>query len=530
MHTREPEATALTARRAAEDAGYLLSRFEELLSRDPHAPAVFDDRGNALDRRRLWDLAGDIAGEMRERGLPRGAVVIICMPNWTEWMAAYLATLRCRLIPATPPVTTDPKALAHLCNLVGAHAVILPTRHRGRDFTAEAATIAETTGRHLHTVLLDGNQSGRWWHTFDGPAPVPPRYPDGLAHILFSSSTTGASKAIAHSDTTSNAYNDAIIDRYDITDAQPIFMPSPLGHSTGFWHGARMSILTGAPLVLQDRWNAARALELVEQYGCGVTVAATPFLKDLVDTEWPSDTTKLAGLRVFLCGGAPIPPSVIEQAQHQMPDTHICSIWAMSEGGAASSLPADPPDLVAHGCGLVLPGVELETLTPQGDLAARGSEGEIVMRTPSQCLGYIGQDELFRSSFTSGGYFRTGDIGTVDDNGYLRLSGRLKDIIIRGGVNISPVELENALSDHEQIDRVAVVGIPDERLGERICAVVQPHGSAPTFEDLIAWLDNRGVPRRLWPESIRIVAAMPQTPAGKIRKNELRHLISEGTV
>ncbi len=174
-----------------------------------------------------------------------------------------------------------------------------------------------------------------------------------------------------------------------------------------------------------------------------------------------------------------------------------------------------------------MPGVTLEAVTSDGAVAPRGTDGEIVMRTPSLFLGYIGQDEMYRESFTPDGWFRTGDTGIVDEAGYLRLTGRVKDLIIRGGVNISPVEIEYALAGHPQIARVAVVGSPDDRLGERICAVIQPRGTAPEFEDLLAWLTDNGVPRRLWPESIRVIDGMPETPAGKIRKNVLREIISK---
>lgn len=500
------------------------------LERDPHAVAVCDDRGRCLSRDELWRAAGTVERELTAHGLTAGDMVIVCMPNWTEWMTSYLGIVRGSLIPATLPVTTDPRSIAYTARLVGAKAVVLPRTHRGRDFHAESAVLAEELGHEIHVLLVDGDDGTRTWRTFDGPRATVPAYPEGLAHVLFSSSTTGKSKAIAHSESSLSAYNRMVIDRYEVTGERPIFMPSPLGHSTGFWHGARMSLMTGAALVLQDVWDPHRALDLVERHGCEITVAATPFLKDVVDAEWDSSTAKFAGMRVFLCGGAPVAPSLVEQAQQQMPGTRIASIWAMSEGGATSSLPDDSVDLVARTCGKVMPGVALETIDEHGAIAPRGTDGEIVLRTPSLFLGYIGQDELYRSSFTPDGWFRTGDTGIVDDAGYLRLTGRLKDLIIRGGVNISPVEIENALSGHPQISRVAVVGSPDERLGERICAVIQPNGNAPTFDRLIGWLSDRGVPRRLWPESIRIVSSMPETPAGKIRKNVLRESISSGDI
>jgi acyl-CoA synthetase (AMP-forming)/AMP-acid ligase II len=495
--------------------------FQKLLSQDPHATAVLDDRGLLLTRAELEALSADIAADLRSRGLVAGDVVIICMPNWSEWLAVYLAALRTGLVPGTLPVTSDPDSITHVADLVGARAVVLPSSHRGRSFEDEMGRVAETVDRRLQVMFVDGDHSGRRWQSIDGPEPERPDYPAGMAHILFSSSTTGKSKAIAHSEPSLRAYNTAVINRYGVSNEQPIFMPSPLGHSTGFWHGARMSIMVGAPLILQDRWDPQRALELVAENNCGITVAATPFLTDLVDAEWHGGTPKLQGMRAFLCGGAPIPPSLIERAQAEMPDTYVCSIWAMSEGGATSSPYGDSVERVANTCGRVMDGTELEVL--EGDaLAPRGTEGEIIMKTPSLFLGYINQHELYEQSFTPAGYFRTGDVGIVDADGYLRITGRLKDIIIRGGVNISPVEIENALAGHDRIAHVAVVGQPDERMGERICAVIEPAGIPPTLEDILDWLRDRNVPRRLWPESLRVVDSMPKTPAGKLRKNVLR--------
>ncbi|ETA07550.1 hypothetical protein V525_09315 [Gordonia alkanivorans CGMCC 6845] len=492
------------------------------MASDPQRTAVIDDRGATLTRQDLADASSALADEMHEQGLRVGDVMIICLPNWTEWMVTYVAALRCGLVPGTLPVTTDPESIAYVANMVGAKAVALPRAHRGRDFAAEADIISRSVGRRIRFLFCEQDESPTW-ALADGAPETAPAYPAGLAHILFSSSTTGKSKAIAHSESSMDAYNNWIIDRYGITGEEAIFMPSPLGHSTGFWHGARMSLLTGASLVLQDHWDVHTALSLVEAHPCSITVAATPFLKDLTDAEWTGDTPKLAGLKTFVCGGAPIPPSLIERATTELPDTHIASIWAMSEGGATSSLPGDSAELIAETCGRVMPGVELETISESGVVNPRGVEGEIVMRTPSLFLGYLNQEDLYRESFTREGYFRTGDLGVVDHDGYLRLTGRLKDLIIRGGVNISPVDIENALIQHPLIAKVAVVGRPDDRLGERICAVIEPRpGSDLTFVDLVDWLRAESVPRRLWPESIHLVDAMPQTPAGKIRKNDLR--------
>lgn len=495
--------------------------FSRLLDEDPLATAVLDDRGSSLTRQELDMRSEQLALQLQKHGLRAGDAVIICMPNWTEWMVIYLAALRSGLVPGTLPVTSDPGSIGYVVSLVGAKALFLPGSYRGRNFEEETGLLAKSVEHSLKVIFSDGNASPSKWNLLAGRELEAPEYPRGIAHILFSSATTGRSKAIAHSEASLRAYNLGVIERYGVDDQQAIFMPSPLGHSTGFWHGARMSLMTGASLVLQDRWNPRVALELVAKHRCAITVAATPFLTDLVDEPWDGPEHKLQGMRVFLCGGAPIPPSLIRKGQEQMPDTRICAIWAMSEGGATSNLMSDSVQRVAATCGKALNDAELVVLDNTGKLLASG-EGEIAMKTPSLFLGYINQPDLYHASFTPEGFFRTGDLGLIDEQGYLRITGRSKDLIIRGGVNISPVEIESALVAHPEISRIAVIGSPDDRMGERICAVIEASSAAPTLSELQDWLAHQQVPRRLWPESVQVVDQLPQTPAGKIRKNVLR--------
>jgi acyl-CoA synthetase (AMP-forming)/AMP-acid ligase II len=301
-------------------------------------------------------------------------------------------------------------------------------------------------------------------------------------------------------------------------------MPSPLGHSVGAWHGARFSLFTGASLVLQDRWDAIRGLELVDQYGCGFTAAATPFLKDLVDAPWPKGRPKLASLRTFLCGGAPVPPSLLDQAAEQAPNTFVTVLWGMTEGTGTTCDRESTPEQLTGSAGRPLPGLELSIL----DADAR-EIGELAIRGPQVFVGYLGQEDLYRSLLTTDGFFRTGDLATLDEDGYLHLTGRLKDMIIRGGVNLSPVPIEDAIAAHPEVRRVAVIGELDDRLGERICAVIVPKDEAPSLEELNAWLVEQGLSTRYLPEQLRVVEDMPTTAAGKIRKVELRRTIEESS-
>lgn len=498
----------------------LADRFGRLVSADPAHRAVVDDSDTALTRAELWARAGDLATSLQEHGVRRGDVVIVYLPNSVDWQVAFLACLRLGAVPATLPVTTDAATLTHVHALVGARATITRTTVRSRP-TAEWATAAAAAAGGAAVVLHRGVDGAASWVHVEGDERAPV-VPDHVAHLMFTSSTTGMPKAVMHTEDTLAAVNLTFAARFGITEDTPIFMPSPLGHSVGAWHGARLSLFTGATLVLQNEWDPARGLALVDEHRCEFTAAATPFLKDLVDVPVAAGTIKLASLRSFLCGGAPVPPSLLEQAADQAPQTFVTVLWGMTEGAGTTCVPGSTSDQLTNSAGRPVDGLELSIIDPD----ERGV-GELAIRGPGVFVGYLGQEELYRGLLTDDGFFRTGDLARIDHEGYLRLTGRLKDLIIRGGVNISPTPIEDAIAAHPAVRRVAVIGTPDERLGERICAVVVPSGAALGLEELNAWLIERGLSPRKLPEFLVVVDDMPVTAAGKIRKADLRRTLEE---
>lgn len=493
----------------------LPERFAAYVAADPDRPALIDDRGARLTRAELWMEAEAFAGELRRAGVGAGDVVMIYLPNSATWQVCFLAVLQLRAIPATLPLTTDAKTLAYLHELVGARAIIAPRENRNRP-TGDWATDAATASGRAGLVVLTEVDGDHTFTTVDGVV-SPAVVPAGIDHLMFTSSTTGMPKAVMHSDDTLAAANKAFSERFALSEDTSIFMPSPLGHSVGAWHGARLALYLGAPLVLQEQWDAVQGLELVDAHQCAFTAAATPFLKDMVDAPWPEGRTKLASLRTFLCGGAPVPPSLLEAATEQAPHTFVTVLWGMTEGTGTTCVPGSTVAQLTESAGKPVPDLELAIAHPDD----KGS-GELLMRGPHVFLGYLGQEDLYASLLTPEGYFRTGDLARLDEEGYLHLTGRLKDLIIRGGVNISPVPIENAIAAHPDVRRVAVIGSPDERLGERICAVIVARDVAPSLAELNAWLREQGVSERKLPEELVVVDDMPVTAAGKIRKVDLR--------
>lgn len=495
----------------------LLGRVERHVAARPDAPAVRDDTGQALTYEALWSAAGEAAELFRSCGAERGQTVLMVLPNRAAYLAVFVGALRAGLVPATVPTTTSTGVLQHMLERVGARLVVADAAARpGLEAVREAAS-----GSRWQCDVVSLDASGGLVPHGTQPGSVPVARASALAHVMFTSSTTGAPKAVMHTEATLAALNEGFAERFALDTTTPIFMPSPLGHSVGGIHGVRLALYLGCELVLQDAWSPRRALALVEETRAAFTAAATPFLRDLVEAEPPGPGPKLGSLKAFLCGGAQVPPRLLARCRDEFPHTFVTVLWGMTEGGVTTCVPGDGPERVEHTAGCGLPGLELRILSPAGQALPVGTEGELAMRGPGVFVGYFGQDDLYAQLTTPDGFFRTGDLASLDDHGYVRITGRAKDIIIRGAVNISPVPTENVLAAHPDIIDVAVVGAPDERLGERICAVVTARREL-TLDDVVAWCSDQALDKRQWPERLISVADFPRTAAGKIRKVQLR--------
>jgi len=308
--------------------------------------------------------------------------------------------------------------------------------------------------------------------------------------------------------------------RLGLDGSARILMASPMAHQTGFMYGLMMPIILGAPAILLDIWEPRRALDIIREERVSFTMASTPFLADLTraarETGMPPET-----LRLFVCAGAPIPGPLVEEAQDVL-GVRVISAWGMTENGAVTlTRPEDPPSRSAETDGCPLPGAEIKVVNAEGRPLPPGKEGRLLVRRVSNFGGYHKRPEW--NATDAEGWFDTGDLARLDEAGYVRITGRAKDIIIRGGENIPVVEIEALLYRHPAIAQVAIVGYPDPRLGERACAlVVFKEGARLTLADLTRHLEAHRVARPYWPERLEIIEAMPMTASGKIQKFRLR--------
>ncbi len=497
----------------------LVDRFESHVAEAPNQLALVSG-SDTLSRGDLWNQAGEAAEKIRAVVGDVRRVVVVHLPNSTSWLVMFLAVLRTGHVPATPPVTTEADHLRYIFELTRPALAISVASHR----RASPAEIVQEAAACTGGVALGlADQTSLQVHSIGSGRQETAHVPKATAHLMFTSSTTGPPKAVSHSEDSLATLNRQFAERFDLSGHTPVFMPSPLGHSVGAIHGARLSMFLGAPLILQDGWDPRTALELVARHRAAFTAAATPFLLDLANAPWSGAEPKLAPLRNFLCGGAQVPPALIRRCRREFPDTFVTPLWGMTEGGLTTCVDSSTAEQVETTVGIGLPGLELGVLDANMRLQECGA-GELVMRGPGVFNGYFGQPELYAEHLVGDGFFRTGDLARIDADRYVSITGRVKDLIVRGAVNISPVETENAIAAHPDVAGVAVIGWPDERLGERICAVVQAN-AALDLEQVIAFCADQGLSHRYWPERLELVDGFPRTAAGKIRKLQLREAL-----
>jgi cyclohexanecarboxylate-CoA ligase len=478
-----------------------------------------------------------VAHGFQAHGIERGSVISCQLPNWNEFIVVALAASRLGAILNPIPPIYRGSELRFILGLLESRAMVIPETFRRFDYVAMLASLRPELPRLEHVFVARGRAregvesfaalTEREWERRDGRRPLEGTDPNKVTEVIFTSGTTGEPKGVMHTANTTLSTMYPTIDRLAFTEDDVILMSSTFGHQTGYLYGFCLTLLLGATGVWLDVWNAEDAARLIEAERVTFTMGATPFLQDL--TYAPAlDRHDVSSLRLFISAGAPIPRALVQDAHKRLPCA-ISAGWGMSENGLVTCNALTDPDEKVFGTdGAPLPGVELRIVDADERVLPPKTEGELLTRGPSMFLGYFKRPEFTRDAYTADGWFRTGDRAMLDAEGYVSITGRSKDVIIRGGENISVAEVENLLFAHPKIANVAVVGMPDARLQERACAFVIPAaGETVTLPDLVAYLETQSLARQKFPERLEIVTEFPMTPSGKIQKYRLRQLIAE---
>jgi cyclohexanecarboxylate-CoA ligase len=348
--------------------------------------------------------------------------------------------------------------------------------------------------------------------------------PDDGFLIVYTSGTTSRPKGCFHTFNTVHASAWSMARDLGYTDDDVQFGPSPVTHSTGLVTSVVLPLLVGAQTHLMEVWEPGEALRRIEEHGCTAAVTATPFLQMLLN-EYDPQEDDASSLRLWVCAGSPIPSSVVEEAQRVLPNCRTLSLYGRSENFVTTMCTlADDPDRAISSDGSPVRGAAVKIVDTDGHEVPPGVDGDIVYRGPSHMIEYYANQKDTEGLFTSDGYSRSGDLGRIDAAGYVRVTGRIKDIIIRGGLNISAREIEEHLLGHPAIQQVAAVGMPDERLGERVCVYVVLAAGVDelTLDEVATYLRSQAVATPKLPERLEITSELPMTATGKIQKNLLR--------
>ncbi len=481
--------------------------------------------------RELAQMADRIAVGLHRLGVRKNDVVACQLPNWWQFTLTYLACSRIGAVINPLMHIFRERELGFMLKHGQAKVLITPRTFRGFDFEQMANSLQRSIPEIAQLVIVDGEGPNSFEALLSGPAweqepdaaeilSASRPGPDDVTQVIFTSGTTGEPKGVMHTANTTMANIIPYAQRLHLDAETVVLMASPMAHQTGFMYGLMMPIMLKAGVVLQDVWEPRKAIQVIRDEQVSFTMASTPFLTDLTRTV-AEDATPVPSLKLFLCAGAPIPSALVEQARAVL-GSKIVSAWGMTENGAVTTTLLEDDDERAFTTdGRPLPGVEVKVVDVDGKTLPPGQAGSLMLRSCSNFGGYLRRPHL--NGTDAEDWFDTGDLARIDEQGYIRITGRSKDVIIRGGENIPVVEIENLLYRHPAVLQAAVISYPDERMGERACAVVVlKAGQRLDLPALVEYFKGHKVAMQYIPERLEILAAMPSTPSGKIQKFKLR--------
>lgn len=506
----------------------------ETAEAEPDRTAVVDSRGR-YTYAELATQVDEVALGLWGVGVRRGDVVTVQLPNWFEFIVAAFALERIGAVinPIAPIFRHN--ELRTMFRLARPVVVIVPGDFRGFDYPSMLAELAPDAPTVRTVVVVDGapGQGDLSWlelvdrgrsssidrRTLDMLTPAP----DDVYEIIFTSGTTGEPKGVMHTHNTLWAANNAMIDVQSYTRDDVFHMASTFAHQTGLLFGARLFAQSRATGVFQDVWDPAAFIDLIERERITASAGAAPFLADVLRVEG-LEARDLSSWRVLGCFGAPIPLALLEEAKRRLP-CRVMPGWGMSEVGLVTSTsPDDPEEKAMTTDGKALPAMAVRVVDEDGHDVATGEEGDLLCTGCSEFVGYVQGRSFTEACYAEGGWFMTGDRARMDEDGFIRITGRTKDLVIRGGENVPVKEVEDVLIRHPKVRTAAIVGAPHERLGEIGCAFVVPEDEPPTMAELREHFERAGVTRQFWPEQLHLLDEMPMTPSGKIQKFRLREL------
>ncbi len=519
----------------------ILNYFDRNVAEHPNKVAVVDyntDAGTSttLSNRQLQGIVDRIALCFADIGIKKGDVVAMQLPNWWQFMAITLAAARVgACINPLMPIFRH-RELEFMLSFTDAKVFICPKEFHGFDYPAmleelrpklpilkEVFSVGGETnpgsfeerllGRHRKDEMdsnttFDDNKLGA----------------NDVFELLYTSGTTGTPKCVMQTSAILIAGAEGFADRYSMTSEDSVFMGSPLAHQTGFLAGLLLPIYMGSKAVFLDIWNAEKAIEIIVDENVTFTIGSTPFLSDMCYSP-AAQKYDISCLKTFVSAGSPIPRAMAQQARENL-QCGVYSAYGMTEILAVTMVgPEDSEEKTFATDGSDQKGAEVRVVSPDGDVASIDEEGELQARGAFNFVGYMKKPEAYDTD--DNGWFNTGDLARKDEDGFIRITGRSKDIIIRGGENVPVVEVENLIIAHPAVLDAALVGKPDDRLGERgyLFVTLRP-GASLTFDEVINYFKEKQMAKQYWPEFFEVLGEFPRNMSGKIQKFRLRDQVT----
>ncbi|WP_368680098.1 AMP-binding protein (plasmid) [Rhodococcus opacus] len=499
-----------------------------------------DDTSGGITFRQLRDRALSLAVGLRRHGITVGDRVSVQVPNWIEFaiIAVALSRLGAVLVPIMPIYRRDD--VEYILGNAGVRLAITPQSFKKFDYAGMYTEILGAVDSLEDVVVVRGNgdlpnRAVSFESLFAeiGPEEAiaelgPGVGPDEPFVIVYSSGTTSRPKGCIHTFNTFACGSRLLAKGFAYTPDDVQFGPSPITHTTGLVTSIVLPLMHGAASHLIEVWEPVRGMAQIKERGCTVAVSATTFLQMVMDAYDPA-VHDISSMRLWVAAGAPIPASFVTKAAELFPSLQVLSLYGRSENVTTTMCTVhDEPERSLTSDGRPLPMQSVKVVDELGDEVPRGEEGDIAYKGAMHMLGYLHNPEETAKLFTPDGYSLSGDLGRMDEDGYVRVTGRTKDIVIRGGMNISVRQVEDLLAAHPAVRGVAAVAMPDERLGETVCLylVAAPGYGDITLEKIKTYLLEQGVAIQKVPERLEIVEALPTTATGKIQKNVLRAQIA----
>lgn len=504
--------------------------FTKILEKMPQKTAVVD-KAHRLSFLDIELLSENLAGSLQDLGVGRGDVVSFQLPNWYHTLVINMAITKLgAVINPIIPIYRE-REVSFILKQANSAVMIIPDIFRGHNYVEMLERIRPGVPNLKHVVILGEHVAAdmislqEMMREKKSPRQHQKLNPQEVKLLMYTSGTTSDPKGVQHTHNTLISENLNVSDFWGIEEDDVIFMPSPVTHVTGYLYALELPFILGNKVVLMDAWDPEDALDLFEKEKCTLTVGATPFLQGLLQSA--ASKKRDIGSLTFVCGGAAVPPELIKQARNKH-GWKAFKVYGLTEAPTitAGVRPGTSTEKAAETDGMVF-GNEVKIVDNNHRRVSFGEEGEIAVKGPEVFVGYK-DPNLNQDHFDAEGWFFTGDLGSLTSEGYLKVKGRIKDIIIRGGENISAKEIEDLLYTDSRIESAAVVAMPDERMGEKACAYVKlAQGESFTFEEMINLLMQFELAKQKLPERLEIIDEFPQTPSGKIKKNVLRKDIAE---